>query len=372
MTGSAKAAVRRLRAGVVPSSQLTRLSVGCEAIHALAEKALLALLDGETVFPTFVSGEWGTGKSHVLSYVRLLAASTGITTAAIDLNARAAALNYPQRLLAIVTRSVRVGDRIGLRDILMDVLADETGRARFAAFIAENTESDLALALSSLLRAAERNASIDTLDHPAWRILAGVDLSWSDHSTKREKALDRFETLAALFRALGLGGLVLVLDEAETIDQLWNIRSRSVAYGTLGRLLRARAIWCVLGTTDRFDRTIERDLSTEMGTDAARFLSVWRRRAEGLTMPPKIDDLSGRLLAERICALYEDAYGPIGNVPVVVDGCIVEWARNPVRNPRRLLRSVVSALDRRRPVGPLIKSVGGAENRAESHDFLTL
>jgi hypothetical protein len=360
VTESVKAAVRRLRAGVVPSSQLTRLSVGCDDIHALAEKALLALLDGERVFPTFVSGEWGSGKSHVLSYVRMLAAGTGIATAAIDLNARTAALNYPQRLLSIVARSLRVGDRTGLREILTGVLTDEGGRAQLATFIAGKTAGDLGPTLSSLLDATGRSASVDTLDHPAWKFLSGTDLSWSDHSTKREKALDRFEALAALFRALGLGGLVLILDEAETIDQLWNVRSRSAAYGTLGRLLRVPAIWCVLGTTDRFDRTIERDLATEMGGDAVRFLGVWRRRAEGLTTPPTIDDRRGRLLAERICALYEDAYGAVGDVPGLVDGCVTEWGRNPVRNPRRLLRSVVSALDRRRSLEPLIKSVDGA------------
>lgn len=360
MTETMKAAVRRLRSGVVPSSQLTRLSVGCDDIHAFAERSLLALLNGETVFPTFVSGEWGTGKSHMLSYVRMLAAGTGIVTAAIDLNARVAALNYPQRLLAIVARSLRVGDRVGLREIMTDVLADEGGRRQLAAFIGSKSAGDLGSALSSLLAAAEGNAVIGTLDHPAWRILAGADLSWSDHSSKREKALDRFAVLAALFRALGLGGLVLILDEAETIDQLWNVRSRSSAYATLGRLLREPAIWCVLGTTDRFDRTIERDLAVEVGRDAAWFLGIWRRRAEGLTTPPKIDARNGRLLAERICALYEDAYGTVGDIPGLVDGCVTEWARNPVRNPRRLLRSVVSALDRRRPLQLAVKSVGDA------------
>jgi hypothetical protein len=117
----------------------------------------------------------------------------------------------------------------------------------------------------------------------------------------------------------------------------------------LGRLLQSPAIWSVLGTTGRFDRVVEKDIAAA-GENANPFFEVWRQRARGLTTPPQIDERNGRILAERVCALYDAGHGPVADLSGIIDRCLTEWRGNPVRNPRRLLRSLIATLDRQRPL----------------------
>src|SRR5262249_8458494 len=149
-------------------------------------------------------------------------------------------------------------------------------------------------------------------NHHAWRTLYGADLCWSDHSSKREKALLRIESIARLCRAVGQKGLVIVFDEAETIDQLWNIRSRLSAYSVLSRLCRMPAAWCVFGTTNRFDRSLETDLNNgaceAAGSQPRDFLFRWQRREFATVEPPTMDTKSARSLARAVTSLYGVAY----------------------------------------------------------------
>lgn len=89
-------------------------------------------------------------------------------------------------------------------------------------------------------------------------IVLGADLASFDY--KRTKTLERIAVLARLLRSIGGSGLVIVLDEAETIDQLWNRFSRTGAYETLGVFCGMEAAWTVFGVTERFHRRVNRDL----------------------------------------------------------------------------------------------------------------
>jgi BREX system ATP-binding protein BrxC/D len=109
--------------------------------------------------------------------------------------------------------------------------------------------SDVGWVVRTLCDEFQDRGALGLATHAAWTILRGADLSWSDDASKREKALSRIAALARMCHAIGLKGLVLILDEAETIDQLWNIRSRLSAYHVLGRLFEMESLWCVLGST---------------------------------------------------------------------------------------------------------------------------
>ena len=62
-------AIRSLRVGVVPSSHVLQLTVGINAHRAKVDQAIQKLRLGEHA-PLVISGEWGTGKSNLLSYLR--------------------------------------------------------------------------------------------------------------------------------------------------------------------------------------------------------------------------------------------------------------------------------------------------------------
>src|SRR5213594_3942076 len=98
----AKAVVRRLRVGIVPRAVLEQLSVGYGPLAALVGERVEALQSGRQITPLFVSGEWGCGKSHFLTFARSIAAKRGVGSSVIALNARSAPLNYPQRLYPLL------------------------------------------------------------------------------------------------------------------------------------------------------------------------------------------------------------------------------------------------------------------------------
>ena len=88
MSDLARAAIRRLRTGVVPNWELAHLSVGYDRVKTLVEQSLGALgRDGKSS-PLFARGEWGTGKSHFLSYVGTTAAAAGGSPARTDRSQR--------------------------------------------------------------------------------------------------------------------------------------------------------------------------------------------------------------------------------------------------------------------------------------------
>lgn len=352
MSDLARAAIRRLRTGVVPTWELARLSVGYDRIKVDLERSLGELEKRDQSEPLFVRGEWGTGKTHFLSYVQTTAARNWHASARVDLNARGMSLSHPQRFLTLLADSVQAGDQIGIQDVLHRLITIKEVRQRVYEFSQTSQASDLGPAMCALCSEFESSGALGLANHAAWTVIRGGDLSWSDDPSKRNKALSRIAALAGLCRAVGLKGLILILDEAETIDQLWNVRSRLAAYAVLGHLFEMESLWCVLGSTLRFDRTIQGDISggiladASVNADALRFLRGWKARKYRVIEPPVIDRRAAGQLAQAVSSLYRLAYSQLAeNVEAVSAHCVEDWMRNPVRNPRRLVRLLVHRLD---------------------------
>ncbi len=355
MSNQARASIRRLRTGVVPIWELDRLSVGYATPRAVVASAFEDLAEGRPTPPAFVRGEWGSGKTHFLSFVRSGAASWGVPCAKVDLNARSLPLNYPQRFYAIIAASLSLDEHTGLRSVLASFLRDEPSRRQLRAF-AEGPEGGKFRGALRWLCYRVEHVDGDLDDEWQWQTLLGADIVSMDYSYKRREALGRIAALGRMFEALGLGGLVLLFDEAETIDQLWNVRSRLTAYSVLARLCQLPSVWCVFGITDRFRRTVEQDLargvmSMSFATDEARwFLRSWDQGRFHIIDPPPVDAPTARELASVVANLYARAYSGAPASRELVESCIREWQGNPGRNLRRLIRLVIHRLDLHRPL----------------------
>jgi hypothetical protein len=351
----ARASIRRLRTGVVPIWELDRLSVGYATPRALVASAFENLAEARATPPAFVRGEWGSGKTHFLSFVRSGAASWGVPCAKVDLNARSLPLNYPQRFYAIIAASLRFESLTGLQSVLTLFLRDVTSRGQLQAFAERPEAGDFAGPLRWLCYRVEHDDG-DLENEWLWRTLLGADIVSMDYSYKRREALGRITALGRLFEALGLGGLVLLFDETETIDQLWNVRSRASAYSVLARLCQLPSVWCVFGITDRFRQAVEQDLargvmSMAFATDDARwFLRAWNQERFHVIDPPQVDAAKARELAYLVANLYASAYSGAPVTRELVDSCVREWKGNPGRNPRRLIRLVIHRMDLHRPL----------------------
>jgi hypothetical protein len=200
---------------------------------------------------------------------------------------------------------------------------------------------------------------LSTGEHPAWTTLSGGDLVWASYGYKRAQALRRLAEIAKLMRSLGYGGLVLILDEVETIDQLWNVRSRLGAYSTLGELASMDHVWCIFAVTARFDAIINRDLAAgirahpALSTNARQFLRSFEDGHVDTVSPPTIDTMGASELAHRILDLYRQAH-TLRTVDAARLASVVDaWSRDPRRNPRTLIRAVIDQLDRFHPTPQL-------------------
>jgi hypothetical protein len=102
----------------------------------------------------------------------------------------------------------------------------------------------------------------------------------------------------------------------------------------------------------RFDRTVARDLDDAITTNslAREFLATWRRGERRTVEPPTVDARNAQDLAAAIQLLYESAFAQVPDSESAVERCLSSWARNPSRNPRRLIRLLVDELDCRRPL----------------------
>ena len=351
-----RAAVRRLRTGVVPQWELGRLSVGYGRVERVAAAAMDELKSLNSSDALFVRGEWGSGKTHLLSFVRAMAVARKFPCTSVDLNARSVALSHATRFYLPVVERIQCAEKMGLREILLGLLHTDASRARLAAFAVSDAACDLGWPLHDLCTRFASGDSMGVFDERAWSVLLGADLSWADYMYKREQALVRIGCLGKMFAAVGLGGLVVVLDEAETIDQLANIRSRMSAYGVLGRLCRLQSVWCLFGITERFDAIIHHDLErgaldySFANEDAIWFLRRWKKGEFKTVKPPSLDVAGGRSLAVSILGLYATAYPGKYSEENVLRQCVDEWAKNPSRNPRRLIRVLIHQLDVDRPL----------------------
>ncbi len=185
----------------------------------------------------------------------------------------------------------------------------------------------------------------------AWSVVMGADLAWADYAYKREKALGRIEDLGGLLAAVGNGGLVLELDELETLEQLWNYRSRLGAYWTLGRLTGMNRVLPFFAVTDRFRRQIDSDISFRgtlddpgLSQSALRFLEAWVNKRFPTLKPVAITSVLPRTLVGRTVELYESCYGPLNGTPDPQE-VVSWWVRSPVRSPRTLIRKAIHWLD---------------------------
>jgi len=349
VNGAARPAIRSLRTGIVPTTAVQVLSVGYSRLRADVSAGLDRFLGGMHQEPMFIEGEWGTGKSHTLTYCQSLAASVGLPTAFVSLNARTVPLNHPQRIYSEIAASLRIGSVVGIRPLLHSIMTDAALRMKMGVHASSARAGVLGWPLLMLADYYERNDILNPRLEFAWSYLLGEDLGWADYSYKREQALDRVESLGECLRAANGAGFMALFDEVETIDQLWNYRSRMVAYAVISRLSSLRSVWPLFAITDRFT-TLARSDYGRATPAALTFLQQVVSSRLSVFRTPQLDQQRAWRIALGVANLYKEAHAAVHFSESQVDAWVDEWGRNPSRNPRRLIRLVVNRLDLLRPL----------------------
>lgn len=241
--------VGALRRGTVPNAGLDTLAVGIESFAATLDEELATVSSGRGGFKA-VRGEYGTGKTFFGRWLQERARAKGFATSEIQINETETPLH---RLETIYRRLV---ERLGTADsgsgafrgvidgwffaLEQDVLADGTVDGNDAATLLERTTALMETKLTTISKTAPAFSAVLRTYR---RALAAGDnqlaeglISWLAGQpnvaagVKRAAGikgdLDHFGAanfligLLTILRDSGFPGLVLVLDEVETLQRM--------------------------------------------------------------------------------------------------------------------------------------------------------
>jgi hypothetical protein len=229
-----------LRLGVVPRDDVPHLTFGRDESIARVRSALADVAAGGACL--LIEGPYGSGKTHFLEYIAHLALQEGFGVARAELDPLEVTPYKPKRVYRSFLESLTVLRPDGSSGTWTDLLADAVGQ-------------DLVLDpphvyLTRALRALRRDWTSERADLVrAW--LAGemysrADLNasrmsqwptWVDHSTAADHLCYLLSGWSTLVRALGYRGLVLLVDEAETVGHAGLRLERSRGFNTLKGLV---------------------------------------------------------------------------------------------------------------------------------------
>lgn len=363
--------ISRLRSGLPPQERILNLTVRCEGLVAPIQTVLHGASPGKHTL--LVTGDYGDGKSHTLALIADMARSAGRATCHLSGDGAGAALNHPQRFLQLLLASLEVPGRTrnGYEDLLYQVLlipeesralGQITGRLLNTARQVDG-ETTYALRRLTGLQGAGK-ATTEELDRLARVVayhLTGESICHRPaNPSARETAYLLLRVACDLLKSLGVPGLVIVIDEAESIfTKLPNAQSRRGAYRVLAALCAATELEssrvAIAMTPDAW-----RNLGAaahEMVADTNCLPSEPVQRLASMVVagsisrivctPPLAKDRTE--LLERIRALYSRAYPDAPAQPSANSWeDLVRAAAGGDRSVRLLVRQAVDHLDRRR------------------------
>lgn len=241
--------VSALRRGTVPSSGLDALAVGIDAFGSTLTEELASVASGRGGFKA-VRGEYGTGKTFFGRWLQERARSMGFAATEVQINETETPLHRLETVYRRLVEHLGTADTASgaFRNVIdgwfyaleQDVLADPGVDPDDAAGLLQRTDALMEARLSAISKTAPAFSAVLRTYRQA---LASGDLSLADGliswlagqpnvaaSVKRAAAikgdLDHFGAsnflvgLLTILRDSGFSGLVLVLDEVETLQRM--------------------------------------------------------------------------------------------------------------------------------------------------------
>jgi hypothetical protein len=243
-TADARQALEALRVGVVPATGLEQLTVGRHEELARVDR-MLAQRGGLTV----VCGRYGQGKTHMLELAAARALDSNWLVARATFDPVEVPPSHPLRLYAALVRGLAYpdGSGSGLRPLLERLGDSERhvhgdrchrwlGPALLAVHRADPVLADEVLEWVSGHHRSDYRTLLQRLQRLGYRGPAGYALA--DWRTFGQVMAHLLGGIATWARDAGYGGLLVLLDEAEYLDQLGST-SRAMAHNVLRYLAMA-------------------------------------------------------------------------------------------------------------------------------------
>jgi hypothetical protein len=222
--------IEAFRLGIVPHQDVEQFTFGRERETAMVEEALLRLKQGKgEVY--LVEGEYGTGKTHLMEYIHHRALFSGFATSLCQFDPLEVSPHRPKRVYREVVhnlRFIKYGQEGGYRDLLRQAAQlDFRDHVFFGPVLDKLAKLDSGHVESEVFwqwieGESTKEYATDTASRN--RVRGGLRIpALYDFSTAADFYCNIFSAISCMARAVGLSGLVLLIDEAETVTRLWDI-----------------------------------------------------------------------------------------------------------------------------------------------------
>lgn len=267
----AASVIESLRSGQPPKRFVSSYSVGTDDF---IEDVRVEHLESATMFGRirFVSGTWGSGKTHFLRLLREAAFRSRHLVASVELDKDEAPLNKLERVFYRIAQSITSPEMYADNDLdRVDPLGEVLRRALFTS-VGEDPDGAAVISQSGLRQAQEALFSAQNLDADFRRIVDGywrtfssdggdslaleerraLALSWFkaegnlapyrsafavQKMINRSNARVMLQSLARIARHLEYEGLVLLLDEGELSTSMLRKADVRAAHNNLRHLI---------------------------------------------------------------------------------------------------------------------------------------
>ena len=382
--------VNALRSGLVPAQGLEHFATGLDALIDAVKEELDFVATGKGA-AKWIRGEYGTGKTFAARYLCARAREQRFATAEVQISINDTPLHHLETVYRrLIEKLETAADGPNAFQAVVEgwlyQIGDEVTRLRGIAEddpgFADATEQRLEDKLADLSRRNPAFAQVLRAYHRAthegdFASAQGL-LAWlagqphTDRSVLRtagargkvdgQASLTFLAGLLSLLRQSGYAGLVVVLDEVETIQRM-NAQTREKSLNALRQLMDMLAndelpglYLVVTGTRDFFEgykglkglAALHQRVQVTFGEDArwdnlrapqVRLLPFTEERL--LTVGRRIRDLYPAKNAERVAARVDDAFLK-GLVAQITSG----FGGKITLAPRLFLRELVDVMDR--------------------------
>jgi len=333
---AARRIIRTLRSGTTSRQAARAITVGTSKIEReLFSATDLLLGDGTTSELVVISADWGFGKSHMRMLLSSHLSETGVPFIHECIDARAASLAHIHRSIPRWLDRIQFGKIRGLRDALLcnHIPTEKAGEW------ASTDYSDFAFGLRWALNGNEWG----------WLRAMGHLYRSPDYPYQHPKARRLFDSVARFLKEVGFGGLVLLLDEAENINQQYDIRGRRKSYDMLARFICHPNILPIMFITERLIYQVAEDYERGHGegwynwTPEAKAFVTSFLEIEPVKPPVLTGQLAEKLVAN-MESLYSTAYS--AETPGFSSESVLDhWRQTPTRSIRLLVRLTINELD---------------------------
>jgi len=245
-TIQARRMIEAFRLGIVPHQDVDSFTFGRERPIGVLDGALANLTQGQgDVF--MVEGEYGAGKTHLLEYVHHRALASGMAASLVQFDPAEVSPHRPKRVYREIVHNLRYikdGTEYGFRDLLRSGtgLEEMHDHVFLGPVLMKLGRLDAGQQQSEVFWQwveGESTKEYATEQKSPFRVKGGQRIpALYDFSTAADLYCNILSGLSWMARKLGMKGLVLLVDEAETVTHLWDIMYLAKSVNFMDGLVR--------------------------------------------------------------------------------------------------------------------------------------